>query len=103
MAHRSLDDQSKAEGEQKAVEVVEIVNPTQQQAFDNQCEHTDNRRPQEKSRPIAYPVILQKEPCGDCTEHILSAMGEVDDTQKAEDYGQAETEDCIKGPVDDAD
>lgn len=58
--------------------MIQVVDPTQKQAFDDQRKHADDRRRQKKSGPVSDPKILQKQPCRHCAEHVLSAMGEID-------------------------
>ncbi|ENR74374.1 hypothetical protein B983_02250 [Brucella abortus 67/93] len=49
------------------------------------------------------PSQPQQEIADESTQHILRAMGEIDDAQKPEDDGKAEAQHGIEGAIDEAD
>src|SRR5262249_3973644 len=58
----------------------------------------DDQRP-----PVAHPDILQQEERGKGAQHVLGAMGEVDDVEDAEDDGEPEAEQRVERAVDQPD
>src|SRR5262249_40354546 len=52
--------------------------------------------------PVADADLVQQEVRRECAQHVLGAMREVDDVEKAEDHGQPERKQRIERPVDQA-
>jgi hypothetical protein len=52
--------------------------------------------------PVAQAEIVQQRPGDEGAEHVLRAMGEVDDVEKAEDDRQPEAQHGIERAVDQA-
>ena len=65
------------------------------------CAHQQRR--EQQRYPVVQPQILKAEVGHKSTQHVLGAVGEVDDVQQAENHGQAQREQGIKGAIDQAD
>src|SRR5581483_12186198 len=103
MAGNALNDQGQAERQQKTVEMVESVKPLQKAAFDEDAENADDQRRDDQRRPIADARIKEEEIGRERPQHVLGAMGEVDDVEHAENDGESETEQRVKRSVDQPD
>ena len=94
MAEQPLDDQREPEGEQQAVEMVELVEPLQHRALEHDADEAHGDGRDEERPPVAEPRVLQEEPRGEGAHHVLGAVGEVDDVEQAEDDREAEAQDA---------
>src|SRR5262245_21499723 len=83
--------------------MVELIEPLQKQPLDNDpgYAHDDGRN--DDGPPIAQSGIEQEKVGGEGSQHVLSAVGEVDDVEHAENDGEPQTEQRIEGAVDEAD
>src|SRR6201999_2281196 len=89
-----------AEGQQQSVEMVELIEPLQEQPLDDDAGDPDDEGSDHDRPPVAYPGILQQEERRKGAEHVLGAVGEVDDVEHAEDDGEAEAEQRVERAVD---
>ncbi|MCY1312518.1 hypothetical protein D9M70_629460 [compost metagenome] len=77
-------------------------NAPQQPPLDQHAEGADQQRSQHQRDPVVDAQVVEAEHRGEGAEHVLRAMGEVDDPQQAEDDRQAQAEQGIERPVDQA-
>ena len=103
IARHALDDQRQAEGQQQAVEMVELVEPLQEQSLDDHAGDADQHRRDDQRRPIADAGILQQQIGGEGAHHVLGAVAEIDDVEHAEDHGKAEAQQRVERAVDQPD
>ena len=103
VAEHALDDQGQAEGEQQAVEVVEVVEALEHRALEDDAEHAHHERREEQRPPVAEPDLLQQEVGHEGAHHVLGAVGEVDDVEQPEDDRQPEAQQRVEGAVDQPD
>src|SRR6185369_4524199 len=103
IAEEALDDQGKPEGEEEPIEMVELVEPLQEQPLDDDAGDADRDRRDDDRPPIAEPGILQEKEGREGAQHVLGAVGEVDDVEHAEDDGEPETEQRVERAVDEPD
>ncbi len=100
MAERAFDDERQPEGQQQAVEVVEPVEPLQEQPLDRDAGGTDQDRRQHQGGPIADVEIVEQQECREGAHHVLGAVGEIDDVQHAENDREPEAQQRIERAVD---
>src|SRR5262245_66627056 len=83
--------------------MVELIKPFKKQPLDNDpgYAHDDGRN--DDGPPIAQSGIEQEKVRGEGSQHVLSAVGEVDDVEHAEDDGEPQTEECVERAVDESD
>ena len=62
LAEHALDDQGQAEGQQQPVEMVEVVEPAQEQAFHDDAEGAHHNRGDEQRQPVVDPEVGQADP-----------------------------------------
>ena len=103
VAEQPLDDQGEAEGQQQAVEVVELVEPLEHRPLEHDAEQPDHERRQEQRPPVAEPGVLQQELGDEGAHHVLGAVGEVDDVEQAEDDREPEAQQGVERAVDQPD
>src|SRR5574343_1851027 len=96
----ALDDQRQAEGQQQAVEVVELVESAQHQAFDQHPDDADDQRRGDQRHPVVDAEAGQRDPGDKGPHHVLRTMAEIDDVQQAEDDRQPEAENGVERAVD---
>ena len=60
----------------------------------------DDQRREDQRRPIADAEIGEQHPGHEGAHHVLRAMGEIDDVEKAEDDGQPKAQHGVKRAVD---
>jgi len=83
--------------------VVEPIDVAQQRALDRDPDGADDDRRQDKRRPITEPEGVQQKPRAERAQHVLRAMGEVDDVEKTEDHRQPKAQHRVKRAVDQPD
>src|SRR5690606_14095859 len=71
--------------------------------LDRRAGEADDQRCEDQRRPVADAEGGQQQVTGEGADHVLRAVGEVDDLQHAEDDRQPQTEQRIEGAVDQAD
>ena len=83
--------------------MVELIEPLQKQPLDDDpgYAHDDGRN--DDGPPIAQSGIEQEKVCGERAQHVLSAVGEVDDIEHAENDGEPQTEQRVERAVDESD
>src|SRR5262249_5674380 len=103
IAERPLEDEGETEGEQQPVEMVELIEPLQKQPLDNDpgYAHDDGRN--DDGAPIAQSGIEQQQVGGAGSQHVLTAVGEVDDDEHAEDDDEPQAEKRVERAVDESD
>jgi hypothetical protein len=74
--------------------------PGYHQPLQHDAEGADHHRHDQQRPPVADAEIVQQHPRHERAQHVLRAMGEVDDVQQAEDHGQSQRQDRIERPVD---
>jgi hypothetical protein len=99
-AEEAFDQQREAEGQQQAIQVIELVQVAQQQALDDHAEGADQQRRQHQHHPVVQPEVGQPQVGEHRAHHVQRAMGEVDDVEQAEDHRQPEREDRVEAAVD---
>src|SRR5262249_19135818 len=100
VTEHAFDDQRQTEGEQQTVEVVEPIEPLQKGALDDDTGDADDDRRDDERDPIVQTGILQQEERREGAQHVLGAMGEVDDVEHAEDDGETEAQERVERAVD---
>ena len=103
IAEGALEHQREAEGEQQSIEMIELVEPLQEEPLDDDSGHPHDEGRDDDRPPITQPGILQQEERGEGAQHVLGAMGEIDDVEHAEDDGEPEAEQRIERAVDEPD
>src|SRR5690606_19635555 len=103
ITERTLDHEREAEGKEQAIERIEIIKPRQRYALDNCATKPNDKRGEDQRWPIADAEPAQQEIASKGTQHILRAMGKVDDAQKSEDNGKAKAQHGIERAIDEAD
>src|SRR5699024_2902282 len=97
----SLQDQCNAKGQQQAVNVVELVQPAQHCAFQQDAETAHQQGGDHQCRPEAEMKIVKTEPwadmgvadqCHESAQHVERAVGEIDDIEQPEDDGQPQAQ-----------
>jgi len=83
--------------------VIEPRDMAKQQPLDRDTEEADDERRDDQRGPVADAEPIQQKPGAKRAEHILRAMGEVDDVEKAENDGEAEAQHRIERAVDQPD
>ncbi len=99
-AEHALDEQREPQRQQQAVEVVELVDPAQQQPLDRHAEKADDERRRDEHHPVVDAEIRTRHPGEQRPQHEQCAMREVDDVQQAEDHRQPQAEDGVERAVD---
>ncbi len=99
---QALGHQRQAEGQQQTVQMVELVQALEHAALDHDRQRADQQRRQHQRQPVVDAQVVQSEPGTEGAEHVLGAMGEVDDVEQAEDDGQSQAQHGIEGAVDQA-
>jgi hypothetical protein len=102
VAKQALDHQRKAEGQQQAIQMIEVVQPADDRALQQHADYTDDQRSEDQRREVTDPRILQKHPGGEGAHHEQRAMREVDDVQHAEDDREPHRQHGVEGAVDQA-
>ena len=72
-------------------------------ALDQHAGKADDDRGDQQGPPIADAKILQQQISRESAHHVLSAMGEIDDVEHAEDHGEPETQQRVERAVDQPD
>src|SRR5215211_538658 len=80
--------------------MIEPVEPLQEGALYDDTGEADEDRGDDQRAPVAHPGILQQEERRKRAQHVLGAVGEVDDVEHAEDYGEPEAQQGIERAVD---
>ena len=83
--------------------MVELIEPLQEQPLDDDPGDSDDERRDHERPPVAEPGILQQEERREGAQHVLGAVGEVDDVEHAEDDGEPEAEQRVERAVDEPD
>ncbi len=83
--------------------MVELIEPLQEQPLDDHPGDADQHGRKDERPPVAKPCIFQEEESGEGAQHVLGAMGEVDDVEHAEDHGQPKAEQRVERAVDQPD
>ena len=103
IARDAFEDERQTERQQQAIEMVELVEPLQEQTLDDDAGDADQDGRDDQRRPIAEAGVLQDEIGGKRAHHVLGAVAEIDDVEHAEDDGQPQAEQRVKRAVDQAD
>ncbi len=80
--------------------MVELIEPLQEEALDQDPARAHHDRRQHQRPPIAEPAVLQQQIGEEGAQHVLGAVGEVDDVEHAENDGEPEAEQRIERAVD---
>ena len=100
----ALENQRETEGEQQTVEVVELVQPRQHRALDDDAGDADDERRDEQRPPVPDARdYSSRKPCAERPEHVLRAVREIDDVEQAENDRQAERQHGVERAVDQPD
>ncbi len=100
---QALDDQRNAEGEQQAVEVVQLVQPLEHEALDQHAGDADHDGRDQQRPPVADAQLVEQQPGHEGAHHVLGAVREVDDVEQTEDHGQPQREQGVERAVDQPD
>ena len=103
MSEQTLDDQGQTEGEQQAIQMVQLVKLFEHGALNQHAGGTHHHRCHHKCDPVVDAEFGQAKVGHKGAQHVLGAVGEVDDVQQAENHGQAQREQCVKRAVDQPD
>ena len=103
VAEHALDDEREAEGQEQAVEVIEVVEPTQEEALDQDAGEADDDRRDDECPPVIQTGVLQQEISRKGAHHVLGAVREIDDVEQSEDDGETEAQQRIERTVDQPD
>ncbi|MNL47606.1 hypothetical protein D3C87_1704020 [compost metagenome] len=74
--------------------------PPQQAALDEHPKDTHQQRRQYQCNPVIHAQVVEPEHGDEGAQHVLGAMGEVDDPQEPENDRQAQAQQSIEGPID---
>src|SRR5690606_12269600 len=102
IAEQPLNVQRQAEGQQQAVEVIEMIEAGEKHPLQHNPEGTDDQRREDQRPPVADPEILQQHPGDKGAHHVKCAMREIDDVEKTENNGEPERQHRIKRTVDES-
>src|SRR5215468_3890145 len=83
--------------------MVELIEPLQKQPLDDDPGYAHDYGRNDDGPPIAQSRIEQEKVRGEGSQHVLSAVGEVDDVEHAEDDGEPEAEQRVERAVDEPD
>ena len=83
--------------------MIELVEPLQKEALDQDAGKADDDRRNDQGRPIAEPGIVQQQISRERAQHVLRAVREIDDVEHAEDHGEPEAQQRIERAVDQPD
>ena len=100
VAEQALDHQRQPEGQQQAVEMVQMIQPADHSPLQDHAERADDQRRQDQRREIADAGVLQQHPGGEGAHHEQRAMREVDDVQHAEDHREPQRQHRVERAVD---
>jgi len=103
VAECAFEDEREPEGEQKPVEMVELIEPLQKQPLDDDARYPDDDRRKDDRPPIIQSRVLQEKVSGEGAQHVLGAVREVDDVEHAENNGEPQAEQRIERAVDEPD
>ena len=103
IAEGAFENKREAESEQQSVEMVELIEPLQKQPLDDDAGDPHRDGGDDDRPPITYPRILQQEERRERAQHVLGAVGEVDDVEHAEDDGKPQAEQRVERAVDEPD
>jgi len=95
--------QRQAEGQQQAVQMVELVQARQHRALDQHAGGPHQQRRDHERPPVAQPQPVQQQIGAERSHHVLRAVREVDDVQQAEDHRQPERQQGVERAVDQPD
>src|SRR5262245_22925024 len=98
-----LENERQAEGQQQSIQMVELIEPLQEKPLDDDSGYADDERREHNRPPIPQARVLQQKIGSEGAQHVLRAMGEVDDVEHAEDDGKPEAEQRIERAVDEPD
>jgi len=98
-----LNDEGQTKGQQQAIKVVKLVELLEHRALDDHPGGPDHDGRDQQSQPVIHAQLVEAKPGHEGAQHVLGAMREVDDVQQAEDHGQSQRKQRIKGPVDESD
>ncbi len=103
VTEEAFDDQRQAEREEQPVEVVQLVEPFQHAALEEDAKRSDQQRRKQQRPPVVDAEVRHPDPGQERAHHVLGAVGEVDDVEKAEDNRQPEAEDGVERAIEQAD
>ena len=103
VAADAFNDEREAKGEQQTVEVIELVDPLQEETFDQHAGDADHDRRNHQGRPISEAGVIQQQERGERAQHVLGAVREVDDVEHAEDNGEPQAQQRVERAVDQPD
>src|SRR6202041_2324610 len=89
-------------GQQKPVQRIELAQMLQAEALDQDAGGADQKRRDDQRRPVVDAEILQQQIGREGAHHVLSAVGEIDDVEHAENDRKPEAEQRIERAVDQA-
>ena len=92
VAEYALDDERKAERQQQAVQMVELIEPLQEEPLDHHADDPDHDGRHEQGEPIIEADQLQQQERHEGAHHVLGTMGEIDDVEHAEDDGKPQAQ-----------
>ena len=83
--------------------MIEVGDPFEEQPLRQRPEQADDHRREEQREPVVQAGVLQQEIRGEGADHVEGAVRKIDDVEHAENHGEAETQQRIERPVDQAD
>ncbi len=83
--------------------MVQLIEPRQHRAFHDGGEQSHHQRCKKQREPIVDPTHGQKQQRDKGAQHVLRAMGEVDDAQKPEDHRKTQRQERVERAVDQSD
>src|SRR3974377_1472971 len=83
--------------------MVELVQPLQEEALDDDAADADHQRRNDERRPVANAGVLQDQIGAEGAQHVLGAVAKIDDVEHAEDHGEPEAQQRIERAVDQSD
>ncbi len=68
--------------------MVKAIETPDEGSFEQYSKSADDKGGQKERDPIVYAEVVQAHPGRERPQHVLSAVCEIDDIQKAENYSQ---------------
>jgi hypothetical protein len=99
----ALEDESEPESKQQAVQVIQLVETREHEPLDHHTQRAHDEWRDDERPPVPQPRLVQQEVRHEGADHVLGAVGEVDDVQEPEDDREPQGKERVERPVDQAD
>src|SRR5690606_7506614 len=101
-AENAFQQKSDAKGEQQPIKVVQLIEVPDQCFFQDDAEDAHEYGRHDQHDPVIEAEVGQAHPGEEGAQHVQGAVGKINDVKEAENDGEAQRQDSIKGAIDQA-